>query len=105
MTPGNLTPEHMALRFLEGMARGFREAYDQIVEVTGQGKSILVGAGNGLRENSVLAESVAAEFGLTPQLGRHREEAARGAALVAAVGTGICRDLDEAGRTLIAYSS
>ncbi|MDA1252708.1 MAG: FGGY family carbohydrate kinase [Planctomycetota bacterium] len=103
MTPGNLTPENFVRSVLEGMARGFREAYDQIVEVTGQGKTTLAGAGNGLRENAVLAESVAAEFGLTPQLGRHREEAARGAALIAAVGTGICGDLDEAGRTLIEY--
>jgi sugar (pentulose or hexulose) kinase len=105
MTPGNLTPENFVRSVLEGMARGFREAYDQIVEVTGQRKTTLVGAGNGLRENAVLAESVAAEFGLTPQPGRHREEAARGAALISAVGTGICRDLDEAGHRLIEYSN
>jgi sugar (pentulose or hexulose) kinase len=104
MTPDNLTPENFVRSVLEGMARGFREAYDQIVEVTGQRKTTLVGAGNGLRENTVLAESVAAEFGLTPQLGGHQEEAARGAALIAAVGTGICRDLDEAGQKLIEYS-
>ena len=103
MTPDNLTPENLVRSVLEGMARGFREAYDQIVEVTGQRKSSLVGAGNGLRENAVLADLVASEFGLRVKLGRHQEEAARGAALVAAVGTGICNDLDEAGRKLIQY--
>ena len=103
MTPDNLTPGNFVRSVLEGMARGFREAYDQIVEVTGQRQPTLVGAGNGLRENAVLAESVATEFGLTARLGRHQEEAARGAALIAAVGTGICKDLDEAGRKLIQY--
>lgn len=103
MTPDNLTPENFVRSVLEGMARGFREAYDQIVEVTGRRKSTLVGAGNGLRENAVLAELVASEFGLTAKLGRHQEEAARGAALIAAVGTGICNDLDEAGQKLIQY--
>lgn len=103
MTPDNLTPENFVRSVLEGMARGFREAYDQIVEVTGLRKSTLVGAGNGLRENAVLADQVASEFGLTAKLGRHQEEAARGAALIAAVGTGICNDLDEAGRKLIQY--
>jgi len=103
MTPDNLTPENFVRSVLEGMARGFREAYDQIVEVTGKRQSTLVGAGNGLRENAVLAELVATEFGLTAKRGRHQEEAARGAALIAAVGTGICDDLDEAGRKLVQY--
>lgn len=102
MTPENLTPENLVRSVLEGMARGFREAFDQIVEVTGRRPPTLVGAGNGLRENPVLVEAVAAEFGSALQLGQDQEEAARGAALIAAIGTGLCSDLDEAGQKLVA---
>jgi len=101
ITPENFTPENFVRSLLEGMARGFRQAYDQVVEVTGQRQKTLVGAGNGLRENAVLVQAVMSEFGMTPRLGQHCEEAARGAAVIAAVGTGICTDLDEAGRRLV----
>jgi len=101
MTPENLTPENFVRSLLEGMARGFRQAYDQVVDITGRRQKTLVGAGNGLRENPVLAQAVMSEFGMTPRLGQYREEAARGAAVLAAVGTGICRDLDEAGQRLV----
>lgn len=105
MTPDNLTPENLIRSVLEGMARGYREAYDQIVEITGRRQRTLVGAGNGLRENAVLTATVATEFGLRPKRGQNQEEAARGAAIIAAVGTGICKDLDEAGQKLIQKSA
>src|SRR5262249_46381517 len=62
----------------------------------------LIGAGNGMRENGLLAQLVADAFNLPPAVPAHREEAAFGAALMAAVGTGVCRNLVEAGR-LIRY--
>jgi sugar (pentulose or hexulose) kinase len=96
------TPGHLTRALLEGMARAFREGYEAIVRQTGRPAAHLVGAGNGLRENSVLARVVAQELALPLQVPRHREEAAFGAALLAAVGTGACPDLAAAGR-LICY--
>jgi sugar (pentulose or hexulose) kinase len=89
----NFTPAHLTRALLEGMARVFRQGY----ELTGGGRKLLVGAGNGLRENEVLRRCVSDEFGLTLRLPRHREEAAFGAALVAAVGAGLFADLPSAG--------
>jgi sugar (pentulose or hexulose) kinase len=89
----NFTPAHMTRALLEGMARAFRAGYGAI----GGGKAQFVGAGNGLRENAVLARCVSDEFGLPLRLPRHREEAAFGAALVAAVGAGVFPDLPAAG--------
>jgi sedoheptulokinase len=64
----------------------------------------LVGAGNGIRENQLLAHIIAEEFGLPMSVPAHREEAAYGASLSAAVGAGILRDWDSAGR-LIRYGN
>jgi sugar (pentulose or hexulose) kinase len=80
----NFTPAHLTRALLEGMARTFRTGYEAIARAGGGGKTRLVGAGNGLRENAVLAQCVAEEFGLPLRLPPHREEAAYGAALLAA---------------------
>jgi sugar (pentulose or hexulose) kinase len=95
-----LTPAHLTRALLEGMARAFRTGYEAILRQTGRPMARLVGAGNGLRENPLLAHIVAEEMGLPMQVPRHREEAAYGAALLAAVGTGACRDLTAAGRQI-----
>lgn len=99
LTPGNLTPANFARSVLEGMAENYRDALDQIFEITGQPTNplTLVGAGNGLRENSVLAEAVARRFDTAAVVTRHREEAAFGAALVGGVAAGVFSSLDEAG--------
>jgi sugar (pentulose or hexulose) kinase len=99
----NFTPAHLTRALLEGMARTFRAGYDAIARLGGGGKTQLVGAGNGLRENGVLARGVSDEFGLPLRLPRHREEAAYGAALLAAVGAGLFPDLPSAG-SLIRHS-
>jgi ribulose kinase len=59
-----------------------------------------VSAGNGLRENPLLAQLVEQEFGLPLHLPTACEEAAVGAALVAGVGAGVFPSLTSAGRTL-----
>ena len=104
MTPDNLTPGNLTRSVLEGMAEGFRTAADQIEIITQQSPTRLVGAGNGLRENAVLAEIVELKFGLKPHVTEHREEAAFGAALIAGVGSGAFADLDDAA-ALIRYES
>jgi sugar (pentulose or hexulose) kinase len=94
----NFTPAHMTRALLEGMARTFREGYDLIAQPGRLACTRLVGAGNGLRENPVLARIVADAFALPVLFPRHREEAAYGAALLAAVGAGLYPDLEKAGR-------
>ncbi|MBM4049074.1 MAG: hypothetical protein FJ279_28575, partial [Planctomycetes bacterium] len=96
----NFTPAHMVRALLEGMATAFYEGYEQIRAVTGSACSRLVGAGNGLRENPALAQVMSAEFGLPLAFPAHREEAAYGAALVAACGAGLWPDLATAGRVI-----
>jgi sugar (pentulose or hexulose) kinase len=100
----NFTPGHLTRAVLEGMARTFRDGYDRITQHTGRPSTRLVGAGNGLRENAVLAEVVADAFEMPMRFPRHREEAAYGAALIAAVGAGVFPDVESAGR-LIHYQA
>jgi sugar (pentulose or hexulose) kinase len=99
----NFTPACLTRALLEGMARSFRTGYEAIARVAPVAPVRVVGSGNGLRESQVLAQAVADEFGLPLALPRHREEAAYGAALLAAVGAGIFPDLAAAGR-LIRYT-
>jgi sugar (pentulose or hexulose) kinase len=96
----NFTPGNMIRALLEGMARAFRDGYGRIATATGSVCARLVGAGNGVRENPVLAGIIAEEFGLPLALPTHREEAAFGAALIAALGAGIVSDLAAAGRVI-----
>jgi len=98
----NFTPGHMTRALLEGMARTFQKSHEGIVRLSGRRQSRLVGAGNGLRENPLLARIVADEMRLPLMLPFHRAEAAYGAAVLAGVGAGIFPDLLSAGR-LIRY--
>jgi sugar (pentulose or hexulose) kinase len=93
----NFTPGHLTRALLEGMARAFRTGHEAIARHLDQPRSRLVGAGNGLRDNPLLADLVAEEFGLPLTVPRHREEAAFGAALTAAVGAGVLGDFDAGG--------
>ncbi|MBI1309860.1 hypothetical protein GC176_01025 [bacterium] len=102
LSPQNLTPANLFRSVLDGMAANYRTAWDQIVAVTGDRQTRLVGAGNGLRENRILAEAVSSAFKLSPVVTLHREEAAFGAALTGAIAAGIFESLDTAG-TLIQY--
>jgi ribulose kinase len=62
-----------------------------------------VGAGNGIRANPLLAEILADTFQMEMQVPAHREEAAFGAAVLAAVRSGALANLVAAGR-LIRYT-
>jgi sugar (pentulose or hexulose) kinase len=96
----NFTPAHLTRALLEGMARAFRTGYDHIARSLSRPCTRLVGAGNGLRENPLLAQLVSEAFGVPIQVPAHREEAAYGAALLAAVGAGLFPDLAAAGQLL-----
>jgi sugar (pentulose or hexulose) kinase len=101
ITLGNLTPGHLSRALLEGMARAFAASVGRLAQLTGSPPAALVGAGNGIRTNPLLAQIVAETFGLPMQMPAHREEAAYGAALLAGVGAGVIADLDDAGRRIV----
>ena len=83
LSPQNFTARHLCRAVLEGMARSLSEGYSAIQQITGQTKSKLVAAGNGLRENPLLAGIVSEYFQRPMTFTTYREEAAYGAALVA----------------------
>lgn len=99
----NFTPRHFARALLEGMARTFQEGYGIVSRNLSEPRPLLVGAGNGVRENPVLAQIIAEEFATILKLPVHQEEAAFGAALLAAVSAGIFPTQDAAGK-LIRYA-
>ncbi len=84
------------------MARSLRDGYRYLSVSENRPRGRLVAAGNALRENLVLRQSVEKEFGQPLSFTCHREEAAFGAALTASVGAGIFSSLEQAAR-LIAY--
>ena len=82
----NLTPGNLARAFVEGMVRELAE--------TGRTAGIshvsrIVAAGNAVRKNPAVAETIEREFGLACNVGPEREEAALGAAYCTAVGLGL----------------
>jgi sugar (pentulose or hexulose) kinase len=83
LSPHNFTARHLARAVLEGMARSLHEGYVAIQKITGRSPTKLIAAGNGLRENPLLASIVSETFGLPIRFTEHREEAAYGAALSA----------------------
>ena len=100
LSPENLTPGHLTRALLEGMASAFAGSGHLIFETTGRSATRVVGAGNGLRENRLLALLVAQAFELPMVVASYREEAGLGAALVAAAGVGICEDLHHASQAV-----
>jgi sugar (pentulose or hexulose) kinase len=95
-----LTPGHLARALLEGIARTLAQGRDSVLAQRGSSTSRLIGAGNGLRANPLLARLVAESFNQPLHFPRHREEAAFGAALGAAVGIGLFADFDAAGQAV-----
>ena len=103
ISPDNFTPAHFARALLEGMVSGFYAFFEQMKPVVGT-RPLLVGAGNGVRHNSLLARMLARRFGKPLLIPSHTEEAAVGAAVAAAVGLGLFADLDTAAAALLDYS-
>lgn len=95
ITPENLTPGHLTRALLEGMAEGFYAFYEQMRPLLGP-RAQLIGSGNGLRRNPLLAQILAERFGMPLSIPVLEEEAAVGAALLAGVGAGEFTDIAEA---------
>ena len=103
LSPDNFTPAHFARALLEGMAEGFFAFFEQMKPVVGT-PPLLVGAGNGVRQNRLLARILARRFGKPLLIPSHAEEAAVGAAVAAAVGLGMFGDLETAAAALLDYA-
>jgi sugar (pentulose or hexulose) kinase len=89
ISPQNFSPAHFARALLEGMAHAFRTSFDLIAEQADSTVNHLVCAGNGMRENPLLVQLVADAFRMPFTMPPHREEAAYGAARIAAVELGL----------------
>ncbi len=83
-----LTPGHLARALLEGVATTFHDLYEVMQGAGVTPRTRLIGSGNGLRQNSLLTALIAERFALPLLRPAHREEAAFGAALLAATATG-----------------
>lgn len=101
LSPQNFTAGHLARAVLEGMGRSLHDGFSAIQKIKKDIPTTLVAAGNGLRENPLLAEIVADAFGMLMMFTEHREEAAFGAALVASVGGNVFGNVEQAARALI----
>jgi len=88
VSPENFTPAHMTRSLLEGIAAELADSHSLIRAAAGKTYRQLIGAGNGLRQNSVLAAMVAEAFAMPLRFPRHCEEAAVGAALTAGLDVG-----------------
>lgn len=100
----NFTPANLTCAVLAGIIDellGFYQAGPSALRSTHR---VVIGSGNAIRRNRVLAEILAKRLGLPVRTPVHLEEAAYGAALLASVGAGVLPDLSVAGR-LIQYQS
>lgn len=96
----NLTPAHLMLGVLTGVAG---ELYALYRQADGERRSRvrrLIGSGNGLRNIPSLCRLTAEAFGLPLFIPAHKEEAAFGAALAALAGAGAVPSLREAQRLI-----
>ena len=87
---------NLSRALLEGVIAQFRLLYENAVAVGVSERSVLIGAGNGVRRNPVLREIAEQKFGLKMRVPRHTEEAAYGAAMQAMVLGGDRESLEDA---------
>lgn len=103
LSPQNFTPGHLTRALLEGMAEGFHRFFEQMAPIVGA-RTLLVGAGNGVRRNRLLAQILSGRFAMPLHIPALSEEAAVGAAIVAAVGAGDFPNLDAAAMQILRYA-
>jgi len=104
MSGTNFTPGHMARALLEGLAEQIKMLYERMQQAGLSDHDLLVGSGNAIRKNQLLADILSASFGMPLQMTRYMEEAAVGAALCAAVATGEFPDIRQASRKVVGAS-
>jgi sugar (pentulose or hexulose) kinase len=99
-TESNFTCGHLTRALLEGLAHHFRALYESMLRGGVSPRTCLVGSGNGIRKNALLAEIFSNAFRMPLKIPLNMEEAAYGAALLAAVGCDKL-DLEEASRLIL----
>jgi sugar (pentulose or hexulose) kinase len=102
MSTANFTPGHFVRAILEGVVQQLLNYYADMQESGVQPRRVLIGSGNGIRKNPLLPRIVAEMFGMPLRIPESAEEAAFGAALLAAVAVGQFTNMAEA-RHLIRY--
>ena len=98
----NFTMAALCDGVMNGIVSELLGLYAGITPLLPQRPVRLIGSGNGIRHNAPLAARFSAAFGLPLSVPAHREEAAFGAALFAAVAAGAVPDL-AAAQSLIRY--
>lgn len=96
----NFTPRQFCLGLLEGIINELAE----LAFATGAPVHGLVGAGNALQKNPLLQQLCEKRFGLPLRMTAYREQAAVGAALYAAISTGVFENANAATTLLNAAS-
>lgn len=99
---GNFTPYHLIYGFMEGVIRELYDMYQIMTEESGIRSCEAVISGNGVKKSRVMQSIVREYFKLPVKKSRSDEDAAAGAALIAAVYTGKLKNMEEA-RRLINY--
>lgn len=82
------TPEHLVVGVREGIAAELHGFFERLPEATRREVVRLVGSGNAIRLNPALRRAFERAFGMPMAVPAHREEAARGAALLAGAAGG-----------------
>ena len=104
MSEANFTPGHMARALLEGLAEQIEMLYQRMQQAGLGDHDLLVGSGNAIRKNQLLADILSASLDLPLQTTTYTEEAAVGAALCAAVATGQFSNIQQASRGVVGAS-
>ncbi|MGO8704121.1 MAG: sedoheptulokinase [Candidatus Brocadiia bacterium] len=103
MSPANFTPGHFARAIIEGIVEQVRLHYADMLGGGMKPRRQLICTGNGVRRNPLFSQTLSAAFQMPLRVTVSTEEAAFGAALLAAVASGEFASLRDAAR-LIAYS-
>ena len=82
----NLTPDKLVIGFLKGICRELCDFYQLIPESIRKTKTILVGSGNGIKNNPLLCKVFEEQFQNKLLVSQIKEESAFGACLCAIVG-------------------
>jgi sedoheptulokinase len=85
----NFTPEHLCAGFVRGVVDELHSAYERFPNSLRSAVRQCVGSGNGLRLNPAMRNYCSEAFGMPLRIPAHREEAACGAAIIAALGMGV----------------
>ncbi len=99
LSADTFTAGHLTRALLEGVGEAFYDLYERMSPLLGE-REHLVGAGNGIRRNRLLARILAQRFDMPLYVAIHEEAAAVGAGLLAAVTMGDFASIDAAARGL-----